>query len=526
MPIYQQGSLNTTALIVPDLYVQIVPPQNLLLNGVPTNTIGMVGTSSWGPVNQPVIVGTMADYATSFGPVVVRKYDMGTNVATAVQQGASAFRCVRVSDGTDTAASYAIAPLNGAFSLGFTARYTGVLGNSITFSLGAGSNPMTWRLTIALPGRVPELFDNIAAPSPTIFWQNLASAVNNGMGPLRGNSQLVVASLGTPAALETPPAVIAGQPLLGGTDGAGAAVTAATLVGQETSLPRTGMYVLRGQGCSIGVLCDSDDPTQWNTQAAFGSSEGIYMILTGPAGDNLNNAAATIQQSGLNAVYSAKLMFGDWIYWFDQTNAVTRIVSPQGFVAGLLANMSPEQSSLNKPLYSIIGTQSSGTPGTSQFATYSDAELQFLFQNGIDVITNPQPGGAYWGVRCGHNTCIDPATNGDNYSRMTNFIAATLAAGMGQFVGQVINAGLFNRIRATQLSYLNALYGQGILGSIDGSLPFSVICDSTNNPISRTSLGYVQSDAQVQFQGINEKFIVNVEGGQTVVVQRQILPAS
>lgn len=27
MPIVQQGSINTTALIVPDLYVQIVPPR-------------------------------------------------------------------------------------------------------------------------------------------------------------------------------------------------------------------------------------------------------------------------------------------------------------------------------------------------------------------------------------------------------------------------------------------------------------------------------------------------------------------
>jgi phage tail sheath protein FI len=522
MPIYQQGSLNTTALIVPDLYVQIVPPQNLVLNGVATNTIGIVGTASWGPVNQPVVVGTMAEYASSFGPVVVRKHDMGSNVAIAVQQGASAFRCVRVSDGTDTAASALIGSLNGAFSLGLTALYTGAQGNNVTFSLGAGSANGTWRLTIALPGQVPELFDNIAAPSPTVFWQNLAGAVNNGQGPLRGNSQLVVASLGS--AVTTPPAVIARQSLLGGTDGAGTGVTAATLVGQDI-VPRTGMYALRSQGCSLGVLCDSDDPTQWAVQAAFGGSEGLYMILTGPAGDNISNAVATLQESGLDS-FSAKLMFGDWIYWFDQTNGVTRIVSPQAFVAGLLANMSPEQSSLNKQLYNIVGTQSAGTPGTGQSATYSDAELQVLFQAGIDVISNPQPGGAYWGVRCGHNTSSNPATDGDNYTRMTNFIAATLAAGMGQFVGQVINAGLFNRIRATQLSYLNSLFGQGILGSTDGSLPFSVICDSSNNPVSRTSLGYVQSDAQVQFQGINEKFIVIVEGGQTVVVQRQVLPAN
>jgi uncharacterized protein len=519
MAIYQQGGLNTTGLVVPDLYVQIVPPQNLVLNGVPTNLIGMVGTASWGPANQPVILGTMADYATSFGPVIMRKHDMGTNVATAVQQGATGFRCVRVTDGTDTAATYSFALANGAYAVELTALFTGSLGNSIFISLGAGSAAGTWRLTVAMPTQVPELYDNIAAPTPAQFWQNLVSAVTAGQGPLRGNSQLVTAKLGS--GTNTPPTAVNAQPLLGGTDGA-AGVTAGTLVGQDV-VPRTGMYALRSQNCSIGMLCDADDSTQWVVQAAFGSSEGAYMILVGPAGDTISDAVSVMQQAGLDS-FSAKMMFGDWLYWYDQTNSAIRIVSPQGFVAGRLANLSPEQSSLNKPLYNIIGSQSSGTPGSGQSTTYSDAELQVLFEAGIDVITNPQPGGAYWGVRCGHNTSSNPATNGDNYTRMTDFIAATLAAGMGQFVGQVINSGLFNRIRATQLSFLYNLYGQGILGSTDGSLPYSVICDSSNNPQSRTSLGYVQSDTQVQFQGINEMFIVNVEGGQTVIVQRQVLP--
>ena len=88
----------------------------------------------------------------------------------------------------------------------------------------------------------------------------------------------------------------------------------------------------------------------------------------------------------------------------------------------------------------------------------------------------------------------------------------------------MINAGLFRRIRSTQLSFLQALLGQGILGSTDGSQPFSVICDTSNNPPGRTGLGYVQSDAQIQYQAINEKFIVNLEGGQTVQVTRQTLP--
>jgi phage tail sheath protein FI len=248
------------------------------------------------------------------------------------------------------------------------------------------------------------------------------------------------------------------------------------------------------------------------------------MILTGPAGDTITNAVTVVQQAGLDA-YSAKLMFGDWIYWFDQANDMLRLVSPQGFVAGRLANLSPEQSSLNKQIYSIAGTQRSGVPGSGQSTTYTDADLQTLVLNGLDVIANPQPGGSYWGARIGHNSSSNPATNGDNYARMTNYIAATLAAGMGQYVGQVINNGLFQRIRATQMSFLQGLLGQGILAAgPNGSAPFSVICDSTNNPLSRTSLGYVQSDAQVRYQGINEKFIVNVEGGQTVLVQRQILP--
>lgn len=49
--IVQQGALNTTALSVPDLYVQVVPPQSIVPPGQPSNVIGVVGTATWGPVN-------------------------------------------------------------------------------------------------------------------------------------------------------------------------------------------------------------------------------------------------------------------------------------------------------------------------------------------------------------------------------------------------------------------------------------------------------------------------------------------
>ena len=515
MPIVQQGDINTTALVVPDLYVQIVPPQNLVLNGVPTDIVGVVGSASWGPIGQPVIVATMADYAQAFGPIMARKYDMGTQVATAVQQGAQNFRCVRVTDGTDAAAQSMVPGT--AFT--FTALHTGSLGNQIMLSLGTGSKPATWRLTVTMPGLQPEVYDNIAGTGAA-FWTALAAAVNSGLGPQRGPSQLVVANAAGTSLAPTAFSLALGT----GTAGADGAIniTAAVLVGNDIP-PRTGMYSLRGQGCGLALLADADDPSQWTTQAGFGLDEGIYMVLTGPAGDTIQNAVTVKGQAGLDS-YSAKLMFGDWLWWSDQVNNVIRLVSPQGFAAGRLANLSPEQSSLNKPLYGVIGSQKSGTPGSGQSTSYSAADLGALLSAGIDVISNPQPGGAYWGVRGGHNSSSNAALNGDNYTRMTNYIAATLAAGMGQYVGQVINTSLFQRIRATQLSFLQSMLGQGLLGSTDGSLPFSVVCDISNNPPARTGLGYVQSDAQVQYQAINEKFIVNMEGGQTVQVSRQTLP--
>ncbi len=512
--IIQSGSVNTTALSVPDLYVQIVPPQLLSLNGVPSNVVGIVGTASWGPVNQPVVLGGYADLLVGFGSPVARKYDLGTQVATAVAQGASAFVGVRVSDGTDTAASYAVLFANASYPLLLTALHTGTLGNQIGLVLQAGSKSGTWRLVLTRPGAIPEVFDNVdASQGNAAFWANLAAAVNNGTGPLRGPSVLVVASVGTATA--TAPSSLSNQFLLNGSDGV-AGVTAQSLIGVD-GLSRTGLYALRGQGCAVGLLADCDQSSSWSTQVAFGLSESVYMILTGPAGDTIANAIAEKQTAGVDS-YAAKLMMGDWLSWFDQANQMTRLVSPQGFVAGRLANLSPEQSSLNKPLYGIVASQRSGSAGSGQSSTYSTAELTTLFQSGIDVICTPAPAGAFWTVRCGHNSSSNAAIDGDSYTRMTNYIAGTLAAGMGTYVGQVINATLFANIRATLLGYLNNLLGQGVLGSLDGSTPYAVRCDSGNNPLGRTSLGYVQADVQVQYQGINEKFLVNLQGGASVQV--------
>lgn len=495
MPIVPQGTVNTTSLLVPNLLVQIVPPSWTLLNGVPTNVLGIVGTATWGPVNSPTIASGAADCARQFGPMQARKFDLGTAVAAAALQGAANLRLVRVTDGTDVAASTTITCASSALATAFanainlgqsglrgpsqlvvaststttltlTAKYTGSLGNTIQAITGPGSAATSSKLTIALPGQVPEVFDNIGAAAASAATATFTS----------------------------------------GTDGA-ATITSAVLIGLDT-VPRKGMYALRGTGASVAMLADADDSTQWTSQVAYGLSEGTYMIMTGPAGDTISNAVSAKATAGIDN-YAAKLLFGDWVYVTDNVNNQVRLISPQGFIAGVLSNLSPEQSSLNKQLQGIVGTQKS-------FANqqYSDAELQTLAAAGIDLITNPVPGGKYFGARFGHNTSSNAVTHGDNYTRMTNYIASTINAGMGIYIGRLMSATEMKQAKDTLDSFLLGMFQQGMIQD------WQVILDASNNPINRTALGIQQADCKVQYLSIVEIFLVNLEGGTSVQIAR------
>jgi hypothetical protein len=662
--VFQLGQINTAALNVSDVYVQIVPPQ-LLLNGIPTNIVGVVGTASWGPVGAAAIVGGYSDYTTQFGQMVPRKYDLGTQVYTAsLQGGAAIFRTVRVSDGTDVAASATVQ----TNCMTITSKYTGSSGNLDSVSIAAGSSPNSFKATVNHPGQISEIYDNVfqgvqslsvtagtgytsvpslvftapqlattsslvpitatatislkllAAPSaaaggsgyvvgntislgngiivtvaavssgsvtsvtltnggaitagviptnpvaqvstngsgtgatfnlsafglgaatitqngngyssaPTVtvvggggsggsvtatiaYWPNIVAAINSGQYGLRGPSRFVVATNG----VGTSSPQTSTYPLTGGTDGAN--VNATSLIGVDV-IPRTGMYALRGMGCSMGVLADADDFTTWSLQIAFGQSEGVYMIGTGPFGDSITNAVAVKASAGIDA-YQFKLMLGDWVYILDTVNGgIQRLVSPQGFVAGMLGNLNPANSTLNKPMLGIVGTQKSLTQ-----IPYTTADLQVLAQNGIDVICNPIPGYTAFGCRNGRNTSSNPAVHGDNYTRMTHFIAYTIGFGIGKYVGQLQTPDTRQRAKTTLETFFSNLQQQGLIGNITGNDAFVVKLDNDNNPFSRVSLGYMQADIRVTYLSVIEYFIVNIEGGQTVFIDRKTVPLS
>jgi phage tail sheath protein FI len=508
MPVYALGALNTTALTAPDVYIQKVPPQTRYINGVPTDILGLVGVGSWGPVNAATLAAP-----DTFGPVTVRARDLATAIAVSAQNGAQNIRAVRVTDGTDAAASAAlldIATPIAATGLTLTAFHTGTVGNSLGATVTAGTKAGTYKLTIQRPNYTAEVFDNIAGTGAAL-WTAMADAVNNGRSGIRGPSQLCVATAGASTAT---PDTTKTYTLAGGTDGAGA-VTDTTLLGADGTAPatRTGLYALRGSGAQVLNPVDLDSPTNWPTIVAFAEAEGMYAVVADVAGADYSTTSTDLDTAGADDP-ALKVMVGDWVYWLDTVNGVQRLLSPATFVAAEIAATAPHLSSLNKPLAGAIGTQR-----TSQNQPYSLAEIGAAATGRLDVITNPCPGGHYYGCRTGRNASSDPTRNGDNYTRMTNYIALTLAASYGWVIGQPQTTDLRRQAKSSMEAFLATLEGQGMIGDPNGGPAFSVVLDSTNNPASRVALGYMQADVQVKYLGIVWFFLVNLEGGQSVTVR-------
>lgn len=518
MPIYQVGQLNLTALAAPGVYLQIQPPP-LIINGVPSNLLGLVGVGSWGPVNSPTLVGGPSDVTNYLGAPLVRKYDLPIAMEIAFKTGATAIQYVRVTDGTDTAATVALQDTSGTPVTGLTLTgfYTGSGGNSITAFITVGTKASTYRLTVTKAGLQPEVYDNVPGTGATL-WANLAGAVNNGQSQVRGPSQIVVATVG--ASVSTPN-ITATYTGTGGTDGT-TGVIDSSLVGVDgIAGVRKGMYCLRGTGCQVGALLDHSDLTASASVLSLGLQEGIYFGMQGTVGASYSTVSTALNTAGADG-YGLKVMVGDWITYFDATNNQNRLIGPATFWAAEQASLSPEQSSLNKPMLAgIVNTQR-----TLQKLPYSATEIGAIKAARLDVITNPSPGGNYYAMQTGVNASSTNGQNGDNYTRMTNYIALTLAASYGKVIGQNQTTDLRLDVQTSMQAFLGNLWKAKMIGDVNNptAIPYSVDISADDNSDSQVANGYMTANVMVKFLSVIYYFVINLQGGQTVVIQSSSAP--
>ena len=755
MPVFLDGQQNLAALSVPGVYGDIILPTPFLV-GLPTNIEGLVGVGSWGPLNSLIPVSKPIDCAIQLGNPIIRNNDIASYVAAATQVGgAIGFLCVRVSDGTDAAATAAVqsgatqatgtiqlnnnlattqnivvngttvtfgtsfvvganlaitlsnmltflqssadtniskmtymlnpaSPSNqilctsvltgvagnaytltngtattqvtvsgaqltggqasGSTGITITAKYSGILGNKVQFSIQNSPAANSYMGVTSFPGLSPEQFQNVAGPTPATgtltmialptpadtisiagttitfvasggngtttvnigvsvaatmvnlmallvpstdvnlikctyglsalqtvltitanqtlstgtfagsagnaltlaasnaasivksgttltggvgnwnaFWVNLANAINSGTA-FHAPSQFVIAVAG---AAQIPPVLSSPVTLVGGTDGA-TSVTDATLMGQDV-VPRKGMFVLRSSNVDCFTLCDLSTTADFAAIGSFALSETCVGVFGSPSGDTIQNAINTVNNAGLDTPWFWYIL-GDWPSFYDSYNGVTRLINPAAFGLGIVGNLSPQQSPLNKPLTGISATQR-----TTLGQTYSESELSLVNLGRIDTILGPltSPGGFYFSFATGRNASSNTAANGLEYTRMTNFlIRASQSKAAGSFVGQLQSIQPNDQTRANAKALFDGFSAQlaspqvglGINGQGLIDKPWLVICDLTNNPPGFQALGYLFLYWQVRYLNVIRYFVIKFMGGGNVVVTTQITP--
>lgn len=614
MPVVQLGTVNVNALNVPQPLIQIVPPQ-FLFAGVPSNIVGHVGTASWGPVGLAQPFGSYASYAQIFGPTINRTYDMGGQVYLACAQGANAHYGVRVTDGTDVAATASVglmcgtgtitfsaapaandtlvingttvtfvasattsvqitilgtaalqaanlaayinastdanisllyATVSGAvvtvyariggtagnsytltktstaiavsgatltggssttFGLTVTAKYTGSLGNSTSVAVQAGTQSGTWKVVVSNPNLSTEVFDNIGSGlSGAALWTAIAYAINNGSG-VRGASNIIIASVGS----STQQPVPSSTTISGGTDGV-TSITTSVLLGQDT-IPRKGMYALRGTKFALFGIADLSDSTALGTILAFAMSANAYGIWSSPSGDTITNASTTLANAGIDN-FTIKALFGDWIVWQDTINGIPqRLSAPTGVALGRLGALSPQISGLNKQIAGIVGTQSSVLGKKYEYSDFSA-----LATARMDVITNQSPGGSYFSMRLGINTSSNPIIIDDSYPRNIYYLAKSIEVIAGQYIGANQTITERRQARTSLMQFLQLQQDVGIIYEPDGSQAYQVVLDTTNNTPTSAALGYQNAYVKAAFGAIVRYFVINLEGGASVTI--------
>jgi hypothetical protein len=330
----------------------------------------------------------------------------------------------------------------------------------------------------------------------------------------------VTVSIGTGAQLE----VLLGEPnppnsqtytFTGGSDG-NFGVVDATLVGQDLTANPTGMYALKSTTAFYMALADCSTPSTWSTQTSFGLSYGMEPILCGQQGQTIDDAITAKNTAAIpnNMSYATKALVGDYCRISDPITGVTRLVSSQGFYAGIKSNLSPAECSLNKPIAGIISTQK-----TEQDRFYSRSDILRLVQNSLDVISiNPELNADQFIFLTGQNASSNRQIGYDNYTTMIFYLARTLRIAAIDYIGKLMTPDNVGEAKNAMDFFLQNLENEGLIGDINGGEPYKVIMQP--NPTQFTLIANVR----VVLFSVIVNFLINLEAGNSSISITSITP--
>ncbi len=129
-------------MVLPGVYIEVRAEGLISPGRVTVGNIGMLGTASKGPVNEPVLLGSPTEARDTFGPYDAwrggdqNELSLVRSLELAYENGASAVYAVRVSSGSQTAASTELAGKTAATKAAkLEAKSAGTWGNGVTYNV-------------------------------------------------------------------------------------------------------------------------------------------------------------------------------------------------------------------------------------------------------------------------------------------------------------------------------------------------------------------------------------------------------
>ncbi|HKV38532.1 MAG TPA: phage tail sheath C-terminal domain-containing protein, partial [Blastocatellia bacterium] len=477
-----------SALTYPGVYVEEVPSSVRTIIGVSTSVTAFVDFFAKGPMNQAVMINSLADFDRIFGGL-----DTRSEASYAIQQfylnGGQTAWVVRVAAGTPALAHVTLQDSTPADSLVINAANEGLWGDNI--QVGADANVLknspagTFNLAVRLvddgtkPSRVlaTEVYRNVvmdpASPNYVVALVNHGSSLIQaklpGAGPFKPPA--TATDVTSPSAVSDPKNT-GFHSLASGADGA--VPDSKALLGDP--LAKSGIYALDAIDPFVfNIMCIpvaatlSDQGTAVYAEAQqFCGTKRAFLIVDIPQGTDTPKLANTwldgigiIDASNPNsAAYFPRLVIPDPV-----NGNLPRNVGSSGTMAGVYARTDSTRGVWKAP----AGTDAS-LRGASVAVIINDGDNGALNTRGLNVLRNfPVFGAISWGGR----TLVGADQQASQWKyipvrRTALYIEESLFEGLKWVVFEPNDEPLWAQIRLNAGAFMQNLFRQG---AFQGSSP-------------------------------------------------------
>jgi phage tail sheath protein FI len=461
-------------LTYPGVYVEELPSLVRPIIGVSTSITAFVGRASKGPVNEPVMIHSFADYDRIFGGLWIESR-MSFAVRQYFQNGGRDAVIVRVTRGVATEAVASTFSFSGAGGpLDLEASSPGLWGDNLQVTLDTTDVPETGLFNLTVVDPLPkgtnqsETLRNLSLDpaSPTFVTDTLEQ-----------RSRLIRVADGStlPSAVPDPGGPTTGS---GGDDGGD--------IRAEDVMPASGRTGVRALDTVdiFNLLClppltATDDATaaMYNDAAAYlQETERRAMLIADPPSTVTDVAGAKTFKDTLDADANVAL-FVPRLRAPNPTkgNLVEEFVS-SGAVAGVFARTDAARGVWKAP----AGTEATVAGAAGVSLALTDAETGELNPLGINVLrTFPLVGTVIWGSRTLRGA--DALTDQWKYipvRRTALFIEESLFRGLKWVVFEPNDEPLWSQIRLNVGAFMNGLFRQGAFQGTTPAQAYFVKCDA------------------------------------------------